>query len=230
MRMQLIDGNPVFSATDLVGFLECEHLTNLDRAALAGLVARPIRDDPEIDLIAKRGDLHEKRYLGDLEAAGKQVTRIEKDGYGEDRSASLREAAAETLVALRRGDEVIYQATFFDGRWRGHADFLTRVPVPSDLGTWSYEVADTKLARSTKAGALLQMCVYSDLLTAVQGVQPEWMEVALGGSARKVERFRVDDYMAYYRRVKGRFEALVLDGEAPAFPPADTYPEPVEHC
>jgi hypothetical protein len=32
--MQTIDGKPVFSATDLVGYLACEHLTELERAAL----------------------------------------------------------------------------------------------------------------------------------------------------------------------------------------------------
>jgi hypothetical protein len=40
--MQLIDGQPVFAATDLVGFLACEHLVGLELAALAGLVAKPI--------------------------------------------------------------------------------------------------------------------------------------------------------------------------------------------
>ena len=40
--MQLIDGRPVYSATDLVGFLACEHLTNLERAALVGLTERPM--------------------------------------------------------------------------------------------------------------------------------------------------------------------------------------------
>ena len=110
---------------------------------------------------------------------------------------------------MRAGAQVIYQATFFDGTWRGHADFLHRIEEPSLLGAWSYEVADTKLARKAKAGALLQMCVYSDLLAQVQGVEPPWMEVALGGSARAIERFRVADYMAYYRRVRARFEALM---------------------
>ena len=33
--MQIIDGSPVYSASDLVGFLECEHLTQLERAAVA---------------------------------------------------------------------------------------------------------------------------------------------------------------------------------------------------
>ena len=58
---------------------------------------------------------------------------------------------------MRAGADVIYQATFFDGRWRGHADFLLRVDTPSDLGAWSYEVADAKLARRVKAAAVLQM-------------------------------------------------------------------------
>ena len=40
MAMQLIGGNPVFAATDLVGFLACEHLTALELAALAGVLAR----------------------------------------------------------------------------------------------------------------------------------------------------------------------------------------------
>jgi uncharacterized protein len=104
--MQLIEGSPVFCATDLVGYLTCEHLTGLE---LAGA----------------------------------------PDGSIEDRLEQLRSAAAETEAATRRDDD-IFQATFFDGRWRGHADFLLRVEVPSDLGAWSHEVADTKLTRHVK--------------------------------------------------------------------------------
>jgi uncharacterized protein len=78
-------------------------------------------------------------------------------------------------------------------------------------------------------------------------MEPEWMHVALGGSARAVERHRVADYMAYYRSVKAAFETRVaaagLDGVGPSpdaaseghaprvsYPPLGTYPEPVEHC
>ena len=46
--MQLLDGAPVYSATDLVGFLACAHRFELERAALAGLVAKPTRSDPTI--------------------------------------------------------------------------------------------------------------------------------------------------------------------------------------
>ncbi len=101
---------------------------------------------------------------------------------------------------------------------------------PSTWGPYHYEVADTKLARHVKASAVLQICSYVDQLEAIQGVRPEWLYVALGGSARTVERLRVDDYMAYYRSVRDRFMATMADETPAAYPPIDTYPEPVEHC
>ncbi|HSK51379.1 MAG TPA: TM0106 family RecB-like putative nuclease [Clostridia bacterium] len=231
--MQLIDGQPVYAATDLVGYLACEHLTALERAALAGLTKRPERNDPELDIIRKRGFDHERQFLASLEAEGKSVIRIELDGSIEDRGDQLRAAAEATKEAIARGPDVIFQATFFDGAWRGHADFLLRVESadgPSRFGPYHYEVADTKLARHVKASAVLQICTYVELLTAIQGVEPEWMHVALGGSARAVERLRVDDFMAYYRTAKARFLAAVADPSTIAFPPTSTYPEPVDHC
>ncbi len=233
VAMQLIDGKPVFAATDLVGFLACEHLVGLELAALAGLVAKPARLDPELDLIAKRGEEHERRYLAGLEANGRRVTRIAEDRGLPDRRARLDAAAQVTREAIERGDDVIYQATFFDGRWLGLADFLIRVERPSRLGAWSYEVVDTKLARHVRASALLQICSYVEQLTRIQGVEPERLHVALGGSARAVESHRVADYMAYYRTVKAAFEERVeADGgyAAAEYPPRATYPEPVEHC
>ena len=203
--MQRIDGQTVFSAADLVGFLAWEHLTALESANIAGLVKRPHRPDPELDLIQERGREHERRYLAGLEAAGRRVTQIEPDETIEDRGEKLRHAAAETEAAIRRGDDVIYQAAFFDGHWMGYADFLLRVETPSPLGPWSYEIADTKLARHTKASALLQICTYVEALARIQEFQPEWMHVALGGSARAVEHHRVADYMAYYRLARRRF-------------------------
>lgn len=252
--MQLIDGRPVYAATDLVGFLACRHRLALELAALHGLVPRPVRNDPAIELIARRGLEHERRYLEDLRARGLRVVAIEKDGSRvapppgldgpdavpppRDPGAELREAAAETVEAMRSGADVVYQATFFDGTWRGHADFLLRrdhAPGEPDsaFGGWHYEVADTKLARHVKASAILQVCSYVEQLTAIQGRQPEHLSIVLGGSARPTDRRRVDDFMAYYRRVKAEFEAtvgLATGGGAAVDLRGLTYPEPVEHC
>jgi len=230
--VQLIDGRPVYAATDLVGYLACEHLTQLERAVLAGLTERPERVDPELDIIQKRGFEHEQRFLADLRAEGRRVVEISLDGSIEDRGEQLRAAAAATEAAMADGPDVIFQATFFDGTWRGHADFLLRVDSSERQSRWGpyhYEVADTKLARHVKASAVLQICSYVDQLERIQGIRPEWMHVALGGSARTVERLRVDDFMAYYRTARDRFLGTMA-GPAAAFPPAGTYPEPVDHC
>ncbi len=235
--MQLLDGAPVYSATDLVGFLACAYRFELERAALAGLVSKPTRSDPTIELIQERGLDHEKRYLEDPRAAGRSIVEIPRDGSSADSRAGLRAAAELTRQAMRDGADVVYQATFFDETWRGHADFLLRIDhqpgePASAFGTWHYEVADTKLARHVKASAGLQICSYVDQLAQVQGRRPERLHVALGGSARETVVLRVDDYMAYYRRVKADFVAAADDRRAgpPAYPPQRTYPDPVEHC
>src|SRR4029077_1420357 len=143
----------------------------------------------------------------------------------ETRSATLdaySKAHDETLAAMRAGIDVIYQAALFNGRWLGYADFLERVDAPSDFGAYSYEVVDTKLARSAKAAALLQTSLYSELVAGMQGRAPEWMHLALGDGTRP--RFRVSDYRAYLHHAKSRLESVT------AGPPIKTYPEPVEHC
>ena len=129
---------------------------------------------------------------------------------------------------MRTGVDVIYQAVLLDGRRLGYADFLRRVETPSDLGAWSYEVWDTKLARQPSAPAVLQICMYSDLLGAIQGRMPERMHLVLGGVERETVSLRVADYAAYYRLVARDFEALLDEPEA-AFP-VPTKPEPVGHC
>jgi len=232
--MQKIDGQPVYSASDLVGYLACEHLTALERAALEGLTVRPDLMDPELDVLRDRGKEHERRYLAELRAQGREVVEIASAGPAEERGELLRAATAATEAAMARGADVIYQATFFDGRWLGYADFLLRVESterPSRWGPYHYEVADTKLARHVKASAVLQICSYIDQLARMQGAEPVNLHVVLGGSARATATLRVADYMAYYRAAKRRFEATVGEG-APAatYPPASTYPEPVEHC
>ncbi|MEO8229081.1 MAG: TM0106 family RecB-like putative nuclease [Chloroflexota bacterium] len=216
------DGTIVVSASDLVGFLACDHLATLELGRIAGLWDKPFREDPELELMQERGFAHEAAYLARLRADGRSIHEIQTGDL--KTPDQLRAAEAETLAAMQAGREVIYQATFFDGHWRGHADFLLRVETPSDLGSWSYEIADTKLTRRVKAAAILQMCVYADRLTQLQGVAPREIVVVTGDGAE--HRERLADYMAFFRSAKARFEARVFgDGPAP-----ETYPDPVEHC
>ncbi len=53
---------------------------------------------------------------------------------------------------MKSGAEYVAQAALANGQWGGRADFLMKTDQPSELGNWSYEVADTKLAQNTRAG------------------------------------------------------------------------------
>ena len=219
------DGTLVVSATDLVGFLECDHLVTLEQARARGEIEKPFRFDPQLELLRKRGYAHEQAEIARLTAAGRTV--VEMQLRDPKTPAELRNSEAETLAAMRAGTDIIFQATIFDGRWRGHPDFLVRRDDrPSALGSWSYDVADTKLASHVKAAAILQMCVYADLLTRLQGVPPELLSVVTGDATSHPYRF--DDYAAYYRFSKARFETRIFGHLAEEAPP--TYPEPVAHC
>ena len=215
-----------FAATDLSSHLACGHLTSLRRAVALGELERPKPyDDPRADVLRQRGIEHEQHLLQRFAAEGRTVEAVTAAGVPfaqRDRA----EAAARTVDAMRRGADVIYQGRLEDGdgRWSGYPDFLIRVERPSELGGWSYEVIDAKLARTAKGAALLQLLLYSGLLQRRQGAAPESMHLALGGGRGAVDAsFRVAEYAAYYRAVRWRFEAH-------ADAPPQTYPEPVEHC
>jgi uncharacterized protein len=214
------DGGLVVSASDLTGFLECEHLTRLSLEVAAGARARPPAVDPMTQLVAQHGIDHEARHVQRLRDRGLSVVEIAA-APGKD-AAGLRRAQAETLAAMRAGADVVYQATFFDGVWRGHADFLLkRTDRVSDLGPWAYDVADTKLARRIKVPALLQMALYGDLLAGLQGVPPELLTVVTGDQQELV--FRYSDAEAYARTARARFLDRLADRELAA-------PYPNAHC
>ena len=157
------------SATDLSNYISCRHLTLLDKQAADGTLEKPTPKDPYAALVQELGMRHEAAYVAHLQAQGHQV-------------ADLREGSDQiqrTLDAMREGAEVIVQAKLDNGKWGGYADLLLKVDKKSNLGDWSYKVADTKLAQHTKAGTVLQLCVYSDLVSQIQGVDPDHIHVIM---------------------------------------------------
>ncbi len=203
------DNQLLFSPSDLNAFLECEHLTQLELVVARHELDRPVAENPQADLVKRKGDEHEAAYLSQLLADGRTVTAIPFENL------DFEAAAQATADAMREGADVIYQACFVDGRWRGFADFVER------QADGRYEVVDTKLARHSKPSYVLQLCFYSEQVGRIQGSMPERMHVVLGTKER--ESLRVDDFMAYYRRVRERFVAAVDAG-------IDVYPLPVSYC
>lgn len=213
--MQRRNGNVLYSASDLVNFLECDHLTTLDLINLDTPLPRKVVSD-EDRLIQQHGFKHESAYLDHLKRNHARVVDLS------DVDGTMDGQVTATLDAMRSGVDVIFQATLRDGCFIGYADFLRRVEQPSSLGDWSYEVIDTKLARTARAKFLVQLAYYSALLTVAQGVAPRAMHVVLGD--RRELTYRCADYARYLETVKQRFLERVRVGDV------GSYPDPCDKC
>jgi len=200
-----------FSATDLTTFLACEHASWLEGQVAFGILPAPrSKPDPMAQRLFERGQEHELAQLEKLEKGGAKVVRIP---YRLDDPSGGLEA---TRKAVAEGAPYIYQAVLEGDGWFGVADFLERV------GEGRYEVADAKLGRSPKPEYLLQLSLYSDLLTKLQGAAPEWMHVLLAGPEGRTS-YRVREFAAYTRALRERLTKAIQAEDSP-------YPFPVDHC
>ena len=212
--MRIIDNKILFSATDLCNFLECEHLTSLDKINLTTpLPQTPDGDDAK--LFQDKGFEHEQSYLQKLSDSGIKLIDL-----SEVRGTPQVKADA-TIEAMKTGADIIFQGTLLRNYLYGHPDFLRKVDSPSNLGPFSYEVMDTKLARNPKTYFMIQLCFYSELLATLQAIHPRMMSVVLGDKTEL--NFRLDQFSQYDQTLKERFlDRMIHD--------ADTYPEINEHC
>ncbi len=216
----------VTSASDLTAASICEFAFLRRVEALLGREVRvPPLEDPMLDRAARLGDAHEERVLASYvsqfggHASGSggvaQIERADPRDPGE-----LLRAEAETVAALRRGADVVFQATFFDPVQRpapartgdaadpaiaflGYADFIARTP------DGLYQVQDTKLARRARVTALMQLAAYAEQL--VRLAVPVASEAVLihGDGARS--RHRLADIAPVFRRRRERLHEILLD-------------------
>lgn len=211
--MKRHDDTILLSATDLMRFMGCTHATRLDLDYLNGVEGlTPNVASEDAVLLQRQGDAHEEAHL--------ETLKQDHDVIEIDRG-DLWENAGQTRAALAKGPCVVFQGALEQGRWGGWSDFLERVETPSDLGPFSYEVADTKLKRKAMPKHVLQLVLYSDLLAEVQGTMPEYAHVELGDGRRST--LRLADYAAYARRARKRLEQF-LDAPTP------TRPAPCSDC
>src|SRR4051794_21726949 len=120
------DGSLWLSPSDLTAHLACAHLTTLSLDVALRRREKPRHRDMLAQLVAEKGDLHETRYLEHLRARESEVVEVELP----QRTGGFEEAHAATVAAMRAGADVIYQATFARGGWRGRADFVVRTDEP----------------------------------------------------------------------------------------------------
>jgi predicted RecB family nuclease len=218
--MRLSEENLEINPTDLSGFLACHHKTALDMAVARGLREAPRWNDPAAAILQKRGQDHERRYAAELASHGLNIVNLE-DYHAE-------EAVRGTLEAMKAGADAILQGALRQGDWFGRPDVLRKIFKASAFGNWSYEVEDTKLAKETRGGTILQLATYTDLLASVQKKLPERFHVVTPDLDDPIRSYRAQEYAAYFRLIRGHLSRAILDD--PSALAAANYPIPVEHC
>jgi hypothetical protein len=210
----LDDGTLVHSAADLTAAATCEYavLRALDRRLGLGGTA-VAGHDPMLVRLTVLGARHERTVLRAFEdqfgtwssGAGAGVRTLVRPGIDSyDVRSALEEMDAETGSALSEGADVLYQPGFFDGAFVGWADFLVRETTQTEP-VWS--VRDTKLARSEKVTALLQLAAYAHQLARMDIRAADEVHLVLGTGMTST--WRVDDLVPVLRSRQQRLIRLL---------------------
>src|SRR4051794_13614234 len=158
--MRISNGRVVWSATDLKKAAECEFawVRNIDaKLGRIAAVVEPV--DEMMQRAITLGLSHERAVLERYRAEfGDGVVELATVGPGE--SNAMAEAIAATEAALRSDAKVLYQAAFAHDDFIGFADFMVR----TDEG---WLVQDTKLARTARVTALMQLAAYVEQLQRI---------------------------------------------------------------
>jgi uncharacterized protein len=77
--VQQRSGQILFSPSDLNAFLECEHLAQLELRVACHESERPSVDNPQADLVRRKGEEHETAFLAELTTTGREVVTIPHD-------------------------------------------------------------------------------------------------------------------------------------------------------
>ena len=189
-----LSGRLVFSPSDLVRHLGSPFASWMDRYALENPGAvTPDEETEDVHLIAQTGAQHERAVLAEFKSSSLTLVEISTN------DPVL--ARAQTQSTIHAKVAIIYQAALEHGRFAGFADFL----LLDESGR--YQVWDTKLARSPKPHYAIQLCCYSEMLSAMTGTpMPEIFGLILGTKDRVA--FRVEDFLHYYCHIKANFLAM----------------------
>ena len=170
-------------------------------------------EDSTSDLLRRKGLDHEAAVLEQYRSSGRKVADLS--------GVNWRGRRYSTHAAMRLGTDIVYQGMLSTDRWLGIADFLEKTHAPSDLGDYSYEVVDTKLARTAQPKHLLQLSLYNMRLFDIQKLLPLNAHLIQGDGRR--ETFRSLDSKYYTIKIQQRLELFV--DTLPR-----TMPEPCGHC
>lgn len=194
--MFVADDRVIYSASDLAAAARCEYALLRSFDARLGRGPAVSAQDELLARTAELGTEHERRHLDELRTFS-DVTIIGRPAHT---VAGLTAAAQATLDAALQRAPAIYQAAMFDGRFVGFADFLL-------LDGNRYRLRDTKLARSVKVEALLQLAAYAEVLAAAGIAVHDEVQLVLGNG--QTSSYVVDELLPVYRSRRTELQHLL---------------------
>lgn len=202
--MRISEHRVVWSASDLKAAAECEFAWCRAIDAKLGRIP-PIPDpaDAMLERAARLGDAHEERVLARYQAElGTGAVRVLPSVSSADAEA-LAGAVAETRAALESDARLVFQAAFATSEFVGFADFLVR----DDEGRW--RVQDSKLARTARTTALMQVAAYVDQLDQMGVARSPEVDLLLGDGTTSTHA--VHDILPLFFVRRDRLRALIAD-------------------
>ena len=220
--MQYLSTDLLLSATDLSNFLGCRHRTSLEMDAAAHIRTKPHHTDPLLELLFARGLAHEKAYVEQLRAEGREITDLSATPDGPQRVAA-------TLAAMRAGADVIVQGALR----HGSLGWQTRHPLPRLSAERLRQLTPTKSptpsSRKKPAPARSSNSASTPSYSLKRkNERPNTSMSITPNPEHHKHTFRVNDYSAYVRLVRDQLLSTVALTSTEIF--AQYYPEPVELC
>ena len=182
------------------------------------LLSQKVESSDYMQMIQDNGKKHELECWDELRKKYESVLEL---GY----ELSTLERIEATQQAMEKGVDIIFQGALQVEQFIARPDFIVRVDTPSKLGSYSYEVKDSKLSRSAKADAVLQLMHYSEVISHTQGFLPQHAFLILGDKLEK--KFDVKNYFFYFSNLKKRFRNFFVKSHDRTVLPL---PLPCAHC
>lgn len=209
MRIDTQAQRVIWSASDLKAAAECEFAWA--RAIDAKLGRVPAVEEPEdatLERAARLGDAHEAKVLDAYrEQFGADAVHEIERVHSADADA-LAGIVDETVSALRSDARLVFQAAFATDDFVGFADFLLR----QEDGRW--RVQDSKLARTARVTALMQLAAYVDQLDGLGIPRSDEVDLILGDGS--LSTHDVDDLLPLFHVRRARLRALIADRDVAA--------------
>ncbi|HCS61231.1 MAG TPA: DNA helicase [Microbacterium sp.] len=204
MRIDTQAQRVIWSASDLKAAAECEFAWARAIDAKLGRIARVEEpEDATLARAAKLGDVHELKVLEMYRERFGQGLVHEVSKVSSADASSLADVVAESRAALQSGAKVVFQAAFSTDEFVGFADFLIR----DDDGRW--RVQDSKLARTARVTALMQLAAYVDQLDGLGIPRSDQVDLILGDDT--ISTHEVYDLMPLFYVRRARLRAVIAD-------------------